>query len=143
LRLLEFPPNWSDLRIHWHLFGQFRVTVPGDPTVSVGAVGRLWSARHFDVQKRRDFWRERAGTEAERWNWKAMRIQMVFAGLQALFVLLLIVTIAVPLYGLEPALIGLELFAGTILCVRLTFRHLFYRAARTYCLPWHLSSTHT
>ena len=72
-----------------------------------------------------------------------MRIQMVFAGLQALFVLLLIVTIAVPLYGLEPALIGLELFAGTILCVRLTFRHLFYCAARTYCLPWHLSSTHT
>lgn len=95
--------------------------------------GWFGSARRAaGLEKRRDFWRKRAGEDAERWNWKAMRTQIVFAGVQALFCLLVVVAVVIPAPGLEPVVIGVELFAGAVLVVRLVFRHMFYREAGMY-----------
>ena len=83
------------------------------------------------LQKRRDFWRERAGEKAEHWNWCAMRAQIVFSVIQVLVVLLVSAAIvADKSVGLE-VIVG-ELVVAAILALRAFYRHRFYREASAY-----------
>ena len=81
------------------------------------------------MERRRKFWRDRAGERAEIANFRALQAQLVFSILQIVFVILLVAAIVSHNGGLDAAVIVCEIFALGALVVRLIFRHRFFHEA--------------
>ena|ERR1700722_19306819 len=81
------------------------------------------------MERRRTFWRDRAGERAEEANYRALQAQLVFSILQGIFVILLIIALVSRSGGVDAAVVACEVFALAALVVRLGYRHRFFHQA--------------